>query len=455
MATVQERPEDETAEPSDVALLEEPTGALLTAAEAEQLVLTVLGTHADALLRTARKHSLNPDDAQDAYQRGVEIFLRHARRLDPPRAHSWLHRVIQHEAMAVRKMRQRDLAPDDVDFDARESEHISDPADALMRLDRVQRSAAALQGLKPQEVQALWLKAAGHSYEEIGERQGWTRTKVNRCLTEGRKSFLSRYANIESGADCERWAPVLSALLDGEAKAKDAQELRGHLRSCPGCRATLRVLHEGGTDLQVVFPVPLVVGGAVVEHHDATANLVLRVYEAIVSGVHEKASASVIRAQAFVEGATATKAVAVAASAAAVAGGGTVAVKEVRERDAAPKAQAAAPGPATPVSATPVVQPTAVRSVTRVATTTKRAASSAAARERRRKTAAKTKAAERRAAQRRAAARAAAASTPAPKASGAEFSLAAPATSSSSAPAPSAPSGGTSTPKSSAGAFGP
>ncbi|MFA9270796.1 MAG: sigma-70 family RNA polymerase sigma factor [Baekduiaceae bacterium] len=176
---MQERPGDEAAEPSPVALLEDGSPrALSSEAEAEQLVLTVLGQHADALLRTARKHSLNPDDAQDAYQRGLEIFLKHARRLDPSRAHSWLHQVVKHEAMLVRKIRQRDMAPDDVDFDLRESEHVSDPAEAVLRLDRVQQSAAALRQLKPQEVQALWLKASGHSYEEIGERQGWTRTNL-------------------------------------------------------------------------------------------------------------------------------------------------------------------------------------------------------------------------------------------------------------------------------------
>ncbi|MFA9272361.1 MAG: zf-HC2 domain-containing protein, partial [Baekduiaceae bacterium] len=198
-------------------------------------------------------------------------------------------------------------------------------------------------------------------------------TKVNRCLTEGRKAFLGRYADIESGEECARWAPLLSALLDGEAKAKDAQSLRGHLRSCPGCRATLRALHEGGGDLRVLFPVPLVIGQAAAEHHDATANLVLRVYEAIVGGVHERASASVMRMQAFVEGASATKVAAVVASAAAVAGGGTVAVEQVRENDPEPvREQAASSAPATqapaatPVSA-PVVRTTAATSVTRVA----------------------------------------------------------------------------------------
>lgn len=419
-----------------------PPRVLLSEAQAERLVLTVLGQHADALLRTARKHSLNADDAQDAYQRGLEIFLKHARRLEPDRAHSWMHQVVKHEAMAVRANRQRDMAPEDIDFDLRESEDVSDPAERLVRLDRVERSAAALRELKPQEVQALWLKASGLSYEEIGERQGWTRTKVNRCLTEGRKAFLGRYASLESGAECERWAPMLSALLDGEAKAKDAQALRGHLRSCPGCRGTLRALHEGAADVRVLFPVPLVIGEQAATHHDETANLILRVYEAIAGGVHEKATASVLRMQSLVEGASAVKVAAVAASAAAVAGGGTVAVREARDRAAptpAPREAIAAPS-AVPPAARPVVQTTAVAAATRVASASRRAAQRDVAAERRRKAAAEA-AARRRAAAKRAAARtraqAAAVATTASRPAGSEFSLA-PAP----APAPSRSSGG-------------
>src|SRR3712207_9380790 len=88
------------------------------------------------------------------------------------------------------------------------------------------RAAEALRRLKPQEVTALVLKAQGLSYDEIAQREGWTYTKVNRCLTEGRRSFLERYARIQSGAECERWTAVLSALADGEATASDLAEVR-------------------------------------------------------------------------------------------------------------------------------------------------------------------------------------------------------------------------------------
>ena len=108
------------------------------------------------------------------------------------------------------------------------------PDERLASFDLVGRAAEALQRLKPQELRALWLKAQGHSYNEISALTGWSYTKVNRCLTEGRRSFLSRYANIESGAECARWLPVLSAMVDGEASARAAHGVAPAPAQLPG-----------------------------------------------------------------------------------------------------------------------------------------------------------------------------------------------------------------------------
>ena len=110
--------------------------------------------------------------------------------------------------MAIRRSRQRSVGSDEVEVDKYESRSQPTPEERLASFDLVGRAAEALQRLKPQELRALWLKAQGYSYSEIGEITGWTYTKVNRCLTEGRASFLARYAGIESGAECERWLPV-------------------------------------------------------------------------------------------------------------------------------------------------------------------------------------------------------------------------------------------------------
>ena len=180
----------------------------------DQLIVDTIRQHADSLLRVARRYTGCAADAEDAYQRALEIFVRSAGRLDADSAHRWLHTVVKHEALAVRRARAQlvgvgeEAALDALD-DAR---HVATTEERSERFDELTRAAEALRRLKPQEVTALFLKAQGLSYAEIAERQAWTYTKVNRCLTEGRRSFMARYARIESGAECERWAPVLKRM---------------------------------------------------------------------------------------------------------------------------------------------------------------------------------------------------------------------------------------------------
>ena len=60
------------------------------------------------------------------------------------------------------------------------------PADHAELRERIMAAARALGALKPDERLAIVLQALGYSYAEIGELYGWTYTKVNRSLAEGR-----------------------------------------------------------------------------------------------------------------------------------------------------------------------------------------------------------------------------------------------------------------------------
>ena len=60
----------------------------------DEWVLETIRVHARTLLNTARRHSLCADDAQDAYQRAIEIFLRRAASLDRATAANWLYTVV-------------------------------------------------------------------------------------------------------------------------------------------------------------------------------------------------------------------------------------------------------------------------------------------------------------------------------------------------------------------------
>ncbi|MGZ4278431.1 MAG: sigma-70 family RNA polymerase sigma factor, partial [Solirubrobacteraceae bacterium] len=327
---------------------EAPGGAQLSAQEADELVLALVTEHADSLLRVARRYSLCADDAHDAYQRGVEILLRHARRLDPERAPGWLHVVVKREAMAINRSRRRIVGSQEIDLDALEASTMASPEEHAESAERVARTAEALHSLKPQEVRAMWLKALGHSYEQIASSTGWTYTKVNRCLAEGRKSFLKRYAGIEAGEECERLAPALSAFVDGEAGARDVVEVRNHLRACGGCRAVVRGLHETTQPLSVLLPAGTLASAAAVAPHGG--GLFSRLYETATMAVNERAANAMLRAQAVVDTVASQKMAVAAASVAAVAGGGVAVQGAVRagERPAAiiHRSQAAEPAAA-------------------------------------------------------------------------------------------------------------
>src|SRR4051794_18765010 len=290
----------------------------------DDLVVETVTRHAAALLRTARRYSVCADDAHDAYQRALEIFLTRAGRLRRETAVNWLHQVVKHEALAVREARRRLVASEDVEPEG----HAASPEDRVVSIDRTQRAAEALSRLKPQEAQALWLRAQGLSYQEIAERQAWSYTKVNRCLTEGRRAFLERFAGLESGDECQRWAPVVSALVDGEISLRDARAVRRHLRHCGACRSTVRELRAAGPSLAGVLPGAAAVGGG--DTLDRAGGLLARAYEALAGGLHDRVGASVVKLQAAAETASAGKVAAVAASAAAIATGGAVTARQAR-----------------------------------------------------------------------------------------------------------------------------
>ena len=69
--------------------------------ESRARVTEVVAHHERTLLRVARQASLCHDDALDAYQRALEIFVRRVESVDPATELAWLKVVVRHEAMAI------------------------------------------------------------------------------------------------------------------------------------------------------------------------------------------------------------------------------------------------------------------------------------------------------------------------------------------------------------------
>jgi RNA polymerase sigma factor (sigma-70 family) len=239
--------------------------------------------HEATLRRTARRYSLCADDADDALQRALEILLRKAPTDDPRELIRWTQTVVKHEALAVRRDRERILSgpaavatePGREDWVALLPSGADGPPERAERREAVARSREALGTLKPQELRALSLLAEGYSYAEIGELTGFSHTKINRCLAEGRERFRRFLARCEDGSRCEEMGPLLSAFCDGQAGAEE-QTVREHLRACAACRATLRAYRAAPGAVAALMPALPLSRSLLDRVHDALAGIAAR-----------------------------------------------------------------------------------------------------------------------------------------------------------------------------------
>ncbi len=305
----------------------------------DEAALRLLSRHGAQILGTARRYAMTPEDAEDAYQRALEILLTKAPTTREEELIPWLKTVVKHEAFALRRQRERHSPVTD---DGELGDRPTPPSithDQAERLEQLRQGAEALAELKPHEVQALLLRAEGYSYREICERTGWTYTKVNRLLTEGRRAFLRRVSGIQGGAECARFEPMLSALADGEASAEDLALVRPHMRTCLSCRARLREFRAAPDRVAALVP-PLALAAADRASGDGTTarGLLESTLQSVLGGAQHKAGALGERLHAAAELATGQKLAAVAVSAAALAGGGATVDQLAEQRAPRPPA---------------------------------------------------------------------------------------------------------------------
>jgi RNA polymerase sigma factor (sigma-70 family) len=151
----------------------------------KRAAIELIRSHERALRRTARRYSICADDGEDAMQRAFEILLTKAPTSDQRELIRWMQTVTKHEALAVRRNRERTLGPPassgrdtDSDWVQLIPSEKDGPYDEAERRERIARAREALKALKPQELRALTLLAHGYSYAEIAEITDWTFTNA-------------------------------------------------------------------------------------------------------------------------------------------------------------------------------------------------------------------------------------------------------------------------------------
>jgi RNA polymerase sigma factor (sigma-70 family) len=151
--------------------------------------------HADKyryLLNIARHNAASEADAEEATQDAFTYFLAD---FDPSSGApplAWLTTTVKRRCWRLRAgahLDRRVVALPESTHEEPSGLIGRRPADPRPLPERVAEHDEArrrLAGLKPDQRSALVLRAAGYTYGEIGERHGWTYTKVNRSIYEGR-----------------------------------------------------------------------------------------------------------------------------------------------------------------------------------------------------------------------------------------------------------------------------
>jgi RNA polymerase sigma factor (sigma-70 family) len=161
-------------------------GAVSDAAR-KRVAVEMLAKHERSLRRTARRYSICAADADDAFQRALEILLVKAPPGEARELVRWMQTVTKHEALAIRRGRERQMGTppgrggsedESGDWLALIPSQGAGPAERVERREAIARSREALKTLKPAELKALTLLAEGYSYSEIGEITGYSQTKV-------------------------------------------------------------------------------------------------------------------------------------------------------------------------------------------------------------------------------------------------------------------------------------
>jgi len=152
-----------------------------------------------ALLAYARRSARSHDDAEDAVQEALAITLARRERIRSETAVAYIGVTASHAALRLRRQAERTVSLDDpTKRSASRHELIGDArvADPDARFDML----AGLRALKRDQARALAARMLGWSYREIADAFGWSYTKTNRCVTEGRAALRELLADGDAAA---------------------------------------------------------------------------------------------------------------------------------------------------------------------------------------------------------------------------------------------------------------
>lgn len=221
-------------------------------------------TVAPTLIRFALKFTGSLEDAEDAYQRGMEIALREGPDTDPASFLNWLHIIIRNEAMRLARIRRRETPHIDdelIELAGTTTEGYNDGLRVVTWRERYRTVQDALGGLNDAQRVCLILRTAGASHGEIGEITGFSPRQVERSIVEGRARLRDGELQLGAGRRCGEIAPLIDLVVDGGSTAADRRRLTRHTRHCAACRTAFRARRDQSRLLASLVPGLLVAPG--------------------------------------------------------------------------------------------------------------------------------------------------------------------------------------------------
>jgi RNA polymerase sigma factor (sigma-70 family) len=171
-------------------------------AEVQALAAELYAQRRSYLLAIATRNAANHADAEEAVQFAFLAFLEHFDPEGDAPAVAWLTLTLKRKCWAQRRCEHLDrrsgweASPNSGEQASSLESVPSRLSDTPERTGRHLEARGALAALNPAERRALSLLAAGYSYAEIGELTGYSYTKTNRLLAEGRAKLRRHTAGV-------------------------------------------------------------------------------------------------------------------------------------------------------------------------------------------------------------------------------------------------------------------
>jgi len=332
-----------------------------TAEERRHAVCTAMAW-APGLIRYASRFTRSLEDAEDAYQRAMEIALTRAPVAGGDAFTAWLHVVIRNEAIAIADAQRRELPMPDDDLQAsvaqERSAEIAEPDAVLAWRERYRAIQDAICGLTSAQRMCLMLRSAGLSRLEIEALTGYSERKVHRSIIEGRSRLHAWEIRMAAGEECARAAELIDMTVDNSASRRERRALSRHLHHCHACRSQYRSRRDQVRMLGSMVP-SVLIGGEVLQNGLPDPSFVLAWWERVTSSAGVR-TAQAMQVMMDLPALASTKAGAGAIAAAAAGAIGTpMVVDAVRSERAAPAPTArvqVAAGASTGPPATPPVR---------------------------------------------------------------------------------------------------